>query len=95
MMAGIPGSLAELALRRQDWQGAETLAREALALCEAVGRQELIAQNCYRLAKALVQPGKKAEALSHARRAVEIFTQLGSPSLKNAHAILAECESGP
>lgn len=95
LMAVIPSNLAELALGRQDWPGAETLAREALALCETVGRQEMIAFNCYCLAEALVKQGKKAEALPHARQAVEIYTQLGTPYLESARATLAECESGP
>lgn len=94
MMAGIPGNLALLALDRQDWPGAETLAREALPLCEKVGRREMIAYNSDCLAEALVKQEKKAEALPHARRAVEIYTQLGSPRLKVARATLAECESG-
>ena len=86
------GNLAELALNREDWLGAETLAREALLLSEKVGRQELIAVNCRHLAKALVQQGKPVEALPYAQRAVEIFTQLGSPNLEVARALLAECE---
>jgi len=93
MMAGIPGNLAGLALDRQDWPGAETLAREALSLCETVGRQGLIASNCSRLARALVQQGKKAEALPYARRAVEIYIQLGHPYLETARATLGGCES--
>jgi tetratricopeptide (TPR) repeat protein len=93
MMAGLPGNLAGLALDRQDWPGAEVLAREALALCETVGRQGLIASNCRRLARALVRQGKKAEALPYARRAVEIYTQLGHPDLESARVILGECES--
>ena len=40
------GNLAELALDREDWPGAETLAREALPLSEKLGRQELIASDC-------------------------------------------------
>jgi tetratricopeptide (TPR) repeat protein len=93
MMAGIPGNLAELALDRQDWPGAEILAREALSLCETVGRQQLITSNCRRLAQALVQQGKKAEAFPCARRAVEIYTQLGHPDLETARATLGKCES--
>ena len=42
-VATYTGNLAELALDREDWPGAETLAREALPLSEKVGRQELIA----------------------------------------------------
>jgi hypothetical protein len=39
----ITGNLAALALDREQWAEAESLAREALALAEKVGRQELIA----------------------------------------------------
>lgn len=88
------GNLAGLALDREDWPGAETLAREALALSEDLGRQELIAEDCRRLAEALLGQGKPAaEALPHARRAVEIYTRLGSPDLEAARATLRECES--
>ena len=91
-VANFTGNLAELALDREDWPEAETLAREAQALCETLGRQEVIANNNRRIAKALVRRGKAAEALPHARRAVEIYTRLGSPSLEIARAILVECE---
>lgn len=86
------GNLAALALEREDWPGAETLAREALILSKKLGRQELIAEDCRRLAKALARQGKPAEALPYARRAVEIYTRLGSPELEKARATLAECE---
>ena len=91
-VANFTGNLAGLALDREDWPTAETLAREALPLSEAVHRQELIALDNHRLAKALVRQGKAAEALPHARRAVEIFTRLGVPSdIADAQATLAEC----
>jgi hypothetical protein len=57
-MADISGNLAGLALEREAVPGAELLAREALTLSEKLGRQELMASNCQRLAKALVRQGK-------------------------------------
>ncbi|MGH8566062.1 MAG: tetratricopeptide repeat protein [Gammaproteobacteria bacterium] len=87
------GNLAVLALDREDWPRAETVSREALTLSEDVGRQDLIASNCQRIAKALVRQGKPAEALPHARRAADIYTRLGSPDLEAALATLREGES--
>lgn len=87
------GNLAALALDRNDSPAAETLAGEALTLAEKVGRQELIAWDCWVLADALIQQGKKEEALSHAQRAVDIFTHLGvSSELEDARATLQKCE---
>ncbi len=90
-IAGTTGNLAALALARGDWSGAETLAREALPLSEAIHRQELIAGDNHSLAIALLRQGKAAEALSHARRVVEIFNRLGHPDLAKAYTTLAEC----
>jgi len=92
-VATYTGNLASLALDRKDWPRAEALARESLPLAEKLGRQEVIASNSHRLAKALLRQGKPAEALPHARRAVEIYTRLGSPNLEGARTTLAECES--
>jgi tetratricopeptide (TPR) repeat protein len=96
------GNLAELALDREQWAEAESLAREALALVEKVGRLELIALDYHILAKALVRAhgsdvGAKhasplPEAIEHARRAVEIFTRLRHPSLQSAQETLDEIE---
>lgn len=86
-------NLANVALDRENWPDAETLAREALFLSEKVGRKELIASDCRRLAIALARQGRKADARPHAQRAVEIFTALRSSHLEAAHQTLAECES--
>ena len=98
-IAFITGNLAALALDREQWAEAEPLAREALTLAEKVGRQELIAGDCRRLAKALLKQnvGQIAnlplqEALSLSRRAIEIFTRLRHPELQSAQKTLAEIE---
>jgi tetratricopeptide (TPR) repeat protein len=90
--AVVLGNLAGLALAAQDSPRAEALARESLTLCEKVGSQGMIASNSYRLADALMRQGRLAEALSHARRAVDIFTKLGSSSVARARDLLTECE---
>ncbi|MBI5298648.1 MAG: DUF4062 domain-containing protein [Chloroflexi bacterium] len=93
------GNLAELALDREQWAEAVSLAREALALAEKVGRQELIAGDCHRLSKALLKQNvgqignlPLQEALSLSRRAVEIFTRLRHSNLQSAQETLAEIE---
>jgi tetratricopeptide (TPR) repeat protein len=92
-VAYVTGNLTMVALVRQDWLGAEALARDALSLSERVGRQQLIASNSWRLARALLQQGKKAGALPHIQRAIDIYSKLGSPDLAIARKTLAECES--
>ncbi|MBI1760618.1 MAG: hypothetical protein HYR56_04195 [Acidobacteria bacterium] len=62
-------------------------------MSEKVGRKELIAHDCSRLAEALMQQGQSAEALPYAQRAVEIFTRLGvAPDIEKARATLDECK---
>jgi hypothetical protein len=87
------GNLAMRALNRKDWPEAETLANEALALAEKLGGQELIAVLCDYLARALLRQGKSGEAVPPARRAVDIFTRLGSHRLEFARKTLEECEA--
>lgn len=82
-----------MAYDQEDWPEAELLARKALTLSEKVGRQQLIADDCHRLAKALVRQSKPVEALPYAQRSVEIYERLGSPDLEEARATLAECEA--
>lgn len=89
--AYITSNLAELALAQEHWLTAEALARVALSTSEVVQRQELIAEDNCRLAIALVRQGKHAEALPHAKRAVQIFTRLGHPDIARAQATLTEC----
>jgi tetratricopeptide (TPR) repeat protein len=91
-VAYVTGNLANLTLSREDWPETETLGREALRLSEELGRLDLIAANCNRVAKALVQQGKQSEALPFAQRAVKIFKRIGSPDLRNASETLAECD---
>ena len=87
------GNLAVLALDRKEWSLAETLARDALAANEKLGRQEYIGANCSRIAKALIRQGKKVEALPYAHRAVETLMRFSSYHLSWARKVLAECEN--
>jgi tetratricopeptide (TPR) repeat protein len=92
-IAELTGNLAELALDREQWVEAESLAREALALSEKVGRKELVASNCGLIAQSLLKQNHKLEeALSFSRRAIEIYTRLKSPGLQWAQETLAEIE---
>ena len=92
-IAYMTGNLALLALNREQWAEAESLAREALPLAEKVGRQELIALDCHQIAIALLKQNRVTdEALTLARRAVEIYARLRSPRLQEAQEMLAEIE---
>jgi tetratricopeptide (TPR) repeat protein len=84
-------NLARLALDREDWRAAERLVREALPLAEEIGRLDAIAMVCRRLATAVLHQGRKTEALTYARRAVDIYKGLGSAHLTPALKILGEC----
>jgi tetratricopeptide (TPR) repeat protein len=87
------GNLAALALNRENWSSAETLAREALALSESAQNQEAIATACYHIAEAFMLQKKATAALPYARRAVKIYARLVSPDLTEAQATLAKCEA--
>ena len=92
-IASITGNLARLNLDRERWLEAETLAREALGLADKIKRQDLIAMDCYCIAKALLQQNKNlGEALTFARRAVEIFSCLRHIKLSETQAIRIEID---
>lgn len=92
-VATCTGNLAGWALDREQWPEAERLARHGLKLAEELGRKELIAADCQYLAKALARQNRGGEGRCHAERAVAIFTELRSPDLADALAVLAECQS--
>lgn len=91
------GNRAKLALVRELWEEAEVLAREALALAEQVGKDEVIAGCSYCIAQALHHlphaPSSLGEAAGLVRRAVVIFTRLRHKDLPDAQELLAQIES--
>jgi tetratricopeptide (TPR) repeat protein len=91
-IATYTSNLALVALNQEDFHTTESLAREALALAENIGRLEVIGLNCYMLAKALARQGRRQEGLAYARRAIEIFTKVRSEDLEEAQATLKLCE---
>lgn len=87
------GNLADIYLARQDWPAAEAQAREALALSLAVQRLDIIGADHHRLALALQAQGRAAEALPHARQALEVYERLRVWEIREAPATLAACEA--
>jgi len=87
------GNLSSVAWQRGDWPKVEAIARESLVLSEALGSQDLIATNNWRIAHALLRQGKRDDALPHVQLAIEIFTRTGSRELAKARATLRECEA--
>jgi tetratricopeptide (TPR) repeat protein len=81
-------NLAGLALDQGFWQQAEEYAKKALPIAEVVERQELIASDCLRLAKAITKQDRFAEGLPYLRRAIEIFSRLHAKELKEAQELL-------
>jgi tetratricopeptide (TPR) repeat protein len=89
----VTGNLATLALDEGDVHSAEQIATEALAISEALGRQELIASNCRLVAKALARQGRASEGLPHAERALTICRKLKrSDLLAAAQEAVEECK---
>jgi len=90
------GNLAWLALAREDWPDAATLAREALPLSEAVHRQELIASNNY-LTNVSAWLGQQAPADPQKVTPAALATLLGKPGVALALAqrqFIAKVEPG-
>jgi nucleoside phosphorylase/tetratricopeptide (TPR) repeat protein len=85
-------NLSALMLEHEDWPAAQALAQEALKLSESLGAAYSIGLCCYYIAKALARQGLPQEGLPYARRAVKILSGIKSSELKEAQAVLAECE---
>jgi tetratricopeptide (TPR) repeat protein len=87
-------NLAGLALDQGAWQQAEEYARKALPIAEGVKRQDLIASDCLRLAKAIAKQNRSEESLPYLRRSMAIFSRLHSKDLKEAQDLLTKLEQG-
>jgi len=94
-IAACLGNLAKLALDQGLSTEAERLALEALPSATQLGRQDLIAEDCYCYARALDQQNllKQPEALAYCRRAVDILKKLRLPDLADAEALLRKCQN--
>jgi tetratricopeptide (TPR) repeat protein len=90
-IAYITGNLGDLAFDRSAWVEAERLGLKALDLSEELGRKELIAHDCWLLARAFVRQGRIPEALPYIKRAVSIYRDIGSPDFEGAVNTLDEC----
>jgi tetratricopeptide (TPR) repeat protein len=88
------GNLAAVTLDQEQGTEAESLAREAAAKAEEIGRQELIGYFSNILAKALLLQNRSLEeALSLSRHTVEIYRRLVMPDeLQWAQETVAEIE---
>ncbi|HKR11784.1 MAG TPA: AAA family ATPase [Pyrinomonadaceae bacterium] len=94
-MARATALLGEVMLNKENWQMAESFAREALPLLDEAGDKWALAMNGVRLARALLRQGRSSEALPHAKRAVSIFEDLrpAEDDMNLARATLAECKA--
>jgi predicted ATPase/class 3 adenylate cyclase len=74
--ARLLAALATIRMRQRRLNDAERLAREAIAAAEASGELPALARACQTLEVALVESGRQTDG-SHARRALELFEELG------------------
>jgi nucleoside phosphorylase/tetratricopeptide (TPR) repeat protein len=86
------GNLSDLMLKTENWSAALEIAQVSLKFSESLGAAALIGLGCYYSAKALARQGRPREGLPYARRAVKIFSEIKSSELKEAQAVLEECE---
>jgi tetratricopeptide (TPR) repeat protein len=91
-IAANTGSLAELELHKQNWAKAKMLAQKALEIAESNGLLSTIAINCHRIAKVFLYQKLPDNGLPYARRALDIFVQLGSPNISEAEQTLLAIE---
>ncbi len=94
-VAQVTALLGTVMFDKEDWQKAESLAREALPLLEEVGDKATLGLNNVGLARALMRQGRSREALPYAERALSIFEDFrpASEDTNHARATLAECKA--